>query len=220
MLSKISLALSVVLLCLVIFLFVKLDRLTPEEAKKGEKEIQMEMPANSAFGDSNNVQTPVIAYINGDTIMARYQFFLDKKSAIELKMKSSEGKLKARMAEAQKEYEELMTYAQTQGELLQQDEAATIQDRIMELEYEMQDMQAKEERSLYEREAETNKELMKRIQDFLTGYTQEHHIDMVLNYQQLAQVILYAGQPFDITADVVNGLNTEYEAEKTSIEKK
>ncbi len=211
MTSKISLALSCALAIAVCYLLFKDSSPASTASAEGGG---MQLPASSAFADTAKRRAPVIAYIHGDSIMAHYDFFLEKKDAIEAKMKSSEGKLKKEMASAQKEYEELMTYAQSKGDKLPDDEAATIQNRIMQLEYKMQELQAEEEENLYKRQDEVNKELMERIQQYLKSYAASKGIDMVLNYQQLAQIILFAGEPFDITADVVNGLNEAYRAEK------
>ena len=129
-------------------------------------------------------------------------------------MKSSEDKLKKQMEAAQKEYEELMAYAQSKGDKLPDDEAASIQNRIMQLDYQMQDLQAQEEDNLYRKQNEVNEELMERIEKYLDSYAASKGIDLVLNYQKMAQIILYAGEPFDVTADVINGLNEEYRKEK------
>lgn len=220
MLSKISLIVSSLLLVLVVILFVRLEKITSASPDEAPKEKAMEMPSNSVFADTGKVRTPVVAYINGDSIMAKYKFFLDKKSTFEASLRSSENKVLKQMDDAQKEYNELMAYAEKQGDKLKEDEARTIQTRIMELEHELNDLKEKEDRKLMEGEKKINDQLMERIQEYLGKYTAANNIDMVFNYQQLAQIILYAGTPFDITADVVNGLNAEYEKEKATGAKK
>lgn len=213
MLSKISIAINALLILAVGYLFYK-------TAAKKEDEVEIAMPSvqenvSSAFDDTSNYKSPVVAYVNGDTIMAYYNYFLDKRKELEASLSKSEMKIEKEIKKAQDEYNELMNYANTQGDKLPPDEQQKISDRIMELDYQIQDLKANEEASLYKNEEKLNKDLMKRIHDYTSSYAQARNIDIVMNYQEVMQVILYGNPAYDITPDIVKGLNELYEKEKS-----
>ncbi|MDP4587543.1 MAG: OmpH family outer membrane protein, partial [Flavobacteriales bacterium] len=88
------------------------------------------------------------------------------------------------------------------------------QNRIMELEYELQQMQAEEQQKIARVEMEFQKELYDRISDYLKIYGEENGIDMIFNYEPAGQTLLYSLDAFDVTNDVVEALNQKYEAEQ------
>ena len=167
-------------------------------------------PTASAFANADSVRTPVTAYINGDTIMSKYEAFKVMEQQIKDSYKFSSNRIDNETAKAQDEYNQLMKYAQEQGDKLSDADAKTMQDRMMQLEYQIQNLKAEEENKLAKKEAELNEQLMKDIREDLNRYCKEHHIDMVLNYMQLNQTLLYGSADFDITSSVIEGLNAEY----------
>src|SRR5690606_15228498 len=64
-------------------------------------------------------------------------------------------------------------------------------------------------------QAKLNKELYDRITAFLSKYGKEKGLHMVLKWDTTSDV-LYGVEALDITADVIAGLNAEYEAEKNA----
>ena len=84
----------------------------------------------------------------------------------------------------------------------------------MELEYELQQMQAEEQQKIARVEMEFQKELYDRISDYLKIYGDENGIDMIFNYEPAGQTLLYSLDAFDVTNDVVEALNQKYEAEQ------
>ena len=105
-----------------------------------------------------------------------------------------------------------MQYAQSKQ--LPDDEAATIESRLQQLQVEMEQIQAKESNAVMEKEAEMQKELQERVQKYLDAYAKQKGIDFVVNYQPNTQFILYGNGAYDVTNDVLKGLNEEYLKEK------
>jgi outer membrane protein len=112
----------------------------------------------------------------------------------------------------QAEVQDLMQYAQSKQ--LPDDEAATIESRLQQLQVEMEQIQAKESNAVMEKEAEMQKELQGRVQKYLDAYAKQKGIDFVVNYQPTTQFILYGNGAYDVTNDVLKGLNEEYLKEK------
>lgn len=212
MLSKITLGISVVLLALVAYLFGQLNDLK-ENANQD---------SNIAISEDADVNTDTsegsvrVAFVRGDSIMLNYKFVEDEQNKLIKKAKSSENKLQRRMGEAEKEYQSLVEYANS-GSATEKELQIT-QNRIMELEYELQQMQQEEQQKIARVEMEFQTELYNRISDYLKVYGEENGIDMIFNYEPAGQTLLYSMDAFDVTQDVVAALNQQYEQENSSEE--
>lgn len=212
MLSKITLGISVVLLALVAYLFGQLNDLK-ENANQD---------SNIAISEDADVNTDTsegsvrVAFVRGDSIMLNYKFVEDEQNKLIKKAKSSENKLQRRMGEAEKEYQSLVEYANS-GSATEKELQIT-QNRIMELEYELQQMQQEEQQKIARVEMEFQTELYNRISDYLKVYGEENGIDMIFNYEPAGQTLLYSMDAFDVTQDVVAALNQQYEQENSSAE--
>lgn len=212
MLSKITLGISVVLLALVAYLFGQLNDLK-ENANQD---------SNIAISEDADVNTDTsegsvrVAFVRGDSIMLNYKFVEDEQNKLIKKAKSSENKLQRRMGEAEKEYQSLVEYANS-GSATEKELQIT-QNRIMELEYELQQMQQDEQQKIARVEMEFQTELYNRISDYLKVYGEENGIDMIFNYEPAGQTLLYSMDAFDVTQDVVAALNQKYEQENSSAE--
>lgn len=212
MLSKITLGISVVLLALVAYLFGQLNDLK-ENANQD---------SNIAISEDADVNTDTsegsvrVAFVRGDSIMLNYKFVEDEQNKLIKKAKSSENKLQRRMGEAEKEYQSLVEYANS-GSATEKELQIT-QNRIMELEYELQQMQQEEQQKIARVEMEFQTELYNRISDYLKVYGEENGIDMIFNYEPAGQTLLYSMDAFDVTQDVVAALNQKYEQENSSVE--
>jgi Skp family chaperone for outer membrane proteins len=93
-------------------------------------------------------------------------------------------------------------------------EAIALQQDMERLQIEMDEIQQREVGVLQKKEADLQKELIERVNRYLEKYTRERGIDYVINKQSEFQVLLYGNADYDITAEVIAGLNAEYEAEK------
>lgn len=204
MIAKISLGLNIVLAIAVVYLFTRLGGSSVENFP--EERVLFRNPYDTT------ALVPGIAWVNGDSIMARYQFILDKSDELIKKSQVSSRKLEQEMAKAEKEYTELMQYAQS-GQMSKEEEQV-LQNRIMELQYNIQAMEEQETGMLAKNEYEINLELFDRLNVFLKEFGKERGIDVVFNYQPGGQ-ILYSGEAIDITEEVLAGLNAEYAGEKT-----
>ena len=211
MLSKVALGINVVLIALVAYLFVQLSDLKKGDSNDGAMSVQDSIANTEQAEDGAALR---VAFVRGDSIMLKYKFVEDEQNSLIQKAKSSENKLQRRMTEAEKEYQGLVEYANS-GSATERDLQIT-QNRIMELEYELQQMQAEEQQKIARVEMEFQKELYDRISDYLKIYGQENGIDMIFNYEPAGQTLLYSLDAFDVTDEVVAALNQKYEAEQTA----
>ena len=207
MIAKISLAVSLILAVLVGYLLVKQRPASPAAPELSGA------PVASAFTGETGPKPVVLAYVDGDSLNDQYKFIVEKSGQLESKMKAAEERVKKEYGPRQSEWEELMSYGQNTPDLSEKD-AAKLQERMGQLQQEMASIEEREMGVLKKKEADLQQDLQKRVHRYLETYTQSRGIDYVVNHQQAFQLILYGNQAYNITREVIAGLNAEYAAEQ------
>ena len=165
-----------------------------------------------------------IVFIDIDTLLNKYNLYLDKKSELEGQSKTAEkalaGKIEAfqkRLGKFQQDVVEIQQKANT---------IAPVELKKMEEKFGQQQQNlAKEEESLMKQRdnaaielegklLETQKDLQKKIDDYLDKLAEEKGYDLVLMKGSTGSV-MFGKASLDITEETVKRLNEEYEATKT-----
>jgi Skp family chaperone for outer membrane proteins len=180
-------------------------------APSGQPDLE-NVPVASAFVDTSNVKAAVVAYINGDSINSQYQFIKDKESQLESTLKGADAQFQKEYAKREKEAQDLIQYANSKQ--LPEDEARTVQERLAQLEAEIQQLDTKMSNDISVKKEAMMKELNKRVEKYLAKFAKDKKIDFVLNYQEGIPIVLHGNAAFNVTAEVLAGLNAEYAAEK------
>ncbi len=158
---------------------------------------------------SNQAATGVrIAFIYGDSINASYQFLLDAEAELERESKLIDDRIRRKYERAEKRAAELQKEAPTMGQLEMQEAQFELQD----LQIEIQEFQEKLARDFRKREVELQKDYLKRVNEFLEEYNSDGRYDIIMNFQPGGN-LLWMSDSFDITADVLAGLNARYKRE-------
>lgn len=205
MIAKISLAISSILAIVVAYLLIK----EPSQQTKETGNVQVA----PAFTSEGGPRATVVAMLNGDSLNARYDFIVEKSKELDLKMRSAEQRVQSAFGPRQAEYERAMRYAQEHPDM-PESELMALQKDIERLQREMDEIQEKEVGVLQKKEADLQKELLRRVNTYLDKFSKEKGIDFVINKQSEFQVILYGNSEYDITSEVIAGLNEEYRIEK------
>jgi outer membrane protein len=205
MLSKISLGINALLIVAVVVLFVRTSKSTTAI------EAPELLPENSAFTSPDGPKGAVMAYINGDSLNAKYKFIVDKTKLLEQKYKQAELNVQKEYNARKEQLDALMEHAQS-GKMTD-DEAPLIEEKLLQLQNEMQNIEAQASRAVMEREAELRNDLMKRVSVFMDNYAKAKGIDYIVNYQPSTNFILYGNNGYDVTTEVISLLNAEYEKE-------
>jgi len=209
MLSKISLSISAILLVAVAYLFFR----KPPQTPLIDSATGAEVKVAEAFSGTEGPKPVVLAYVNGDTLNEKYAYIVEKSEQLETKMKAAEAKVQKEYVSRQSELERLMKYAETNPNMSASEQNA-IRGDIARMENEMAQIQEREMGALQKKEAELQKDLQKRVSDYLTVYAKQKGIDYVINHQSALQLVLYGSPAYDITSEVLAGLNAEYAKEK------
>lgn len=171
----------------------------------------MELAEKSKVVDTISPGQMKIAYVNLDSLNVQYAFIADKSAELEKSAAAAEAKVKAEASKRQKEVDELIAYAQRGN--LPADEQATVQNRLGQLQNELAQIQQQEEQILMQNEAALQEDLRKKLEAFTSNYAKANGWDYIFSYQSTAPLILFANPLYDLTVDIVKGLNAEYESE-------
>lgn len=208
MLAKISLTISILLSIAVTYLLYKTSG-TAHSAIDHNPEVEVA----AAFSGDSAARPTVLAYINGDSLNASYAFIVEKSKDLEQKMAAAELRVRAAFGSRQQKYDQNMRYAQEHPDM-PESEAMALQNEIEQLQAEMDGIQEREVGTLKRKETELQVELMNRVNSYLKEFTRARGIDYVINHQSEINLILYGNNAYDITSEVLAGLNAEYAAEK------
>lgn len=209
LIQKITTALTLLLTVAVVYLLVN------RSGAKTESDIPV-TPA-PAFAEGNQARATVVAIVNGDSLNAKYDFIVEKSKDIEQKMAAAEERVRKEAASRQAKYDQLVEYANSHPDMAQT-EAEAIGGEIRKLQMELDGIQERELGALQKKEEALQKELLSRVNKFLDKYAREKGIDYVLNKQEGLQLILFGNADYDITSEVLAGLNEEYRMEKEAAE--
>jgi Skp family chaperone for outer membrane proteins len=191
MLSKISLGINALLIAAVVVLFVRTSK------SSSSIEAPELLPANSAFTSPDGPKGAVMAYINGDSLNAKYKFIVDKTKLLEQKYKQAELNVQKEYNARKVEVDQLMEHAQS-GKMTD-DEAPFVEEKLLQLQNEMQNIEAQASKAVMEREAELQNDLMERVNVFMDNYAKAKGIDYIVNYQPTTNFILYGNNAYDVT---------------------
>ncbi|MBK8515779.1 MAG: OmpH family outer membrane protein [Saprospiraceae bacterium] len=185
--------------------------------------------ANKVVAAAEGETSVKIVYINIDTLLSKYNLYLDKKSDLEAQSKVAEkslaGKLEAfrkRAAKFQQDVAEIQQKANTIAPV----ELKKIEERYGR---QQQDLVREEESLMKQRDNSaldldkqlqaTQKDLQEKIDVFLSKVADEKGYDLVLMKGSTGSV-MYGRNTIDITDDTVKRLNEEYASSKAAPEKK
>ncbi len=201
-----------IIIGLIVLQFLGMGWMFYHFSNSGNNQAASEVPVASAFVDTSSVRTAVVAYINGDSINAQYQFIKDKEAQLQNNLKGADAQFQREYAKREKEAQELVQYAQSKQ--LPDDEAKVVQDRLAQLEGEIQQIEAKMSEEIAGKKEAMMKELNDRVKKYLEQFSAEKKIDFVLNYQEGIPIVLHGNPAFNVTKEVLEGLNKEYQEEK------
>lgn len=194
--QKVSLALNIVLLILVAVLFF----LFFKNKGTGDKPAGSSKPAVTL---PSNVK---IAYIDLDSLEDHYEYFQTKKGEFEKRASS----IKSTLQMKQKELERVYTDAQAKAETMTQSEMEATQMRLQKMQQDGAQYEEAMTASMEEDQMKFNEEYQNRVESFLKKFNKDNKYTFVLSYRRIAGMVLYKDDSYDITPEVVEGLNKEY----------
>ena len=158
-----------------------------------------------------------IAYVEVDSLMTQYNFAKDYTVTLEKKSNNARNTLTQKGNALQAAVNNFQQKLNNNG-FQSREQAEGVQAAIQRQQADLQQLQARLENELASETAKFNEALRDSLQNFLTAYNRDKKFDLILS--KAGDNILFASKQYDITQDVINGLNKRYKPGKKSDEKK
>lgn len=162
-------------------------------------------PTKSAISENGGVK---IAYFEIDSIQNSYEFFKDVKSALQVKDMENTKQLTNLKNEYIAKYQELQKNAQ----FLSQAEVSSRQQELMKAEKNYSSKEQQLSQELQEESFKRLQEVKKKIEVFLANYNKDKQFAFILSSN--ADLMYYKDSTYDITSDIIKGLNADYKYKK------
>ena len=167
-----------------------------------------EQPAAAETAQTGDLK---IAYVEVDSLMTQYEFCKEFSLVLQKKSNNARNTLTQKGQQLQNAaanfQQKLNNNAFTSREQAESQQAA-----IQRQQQSLQELQARLENELANETAKYNEALRDSLMHFLDAYNKDKKFDLILTKQ--GDNILYAAKRFDITKDVINGLNKRYKPTK------
>ena len=161
-----------------------------------------ETPAAAASGEGIK-----IAYVEVDSLMTQYDFAKDYSVTLQKKSNNARNTLNQKGNALQAAVNNFQQKLNNNG-FQSREQAASQQAAIERQQRDLQELQARLEGELAQETAKFNEALRDSLQNFLKAYNQDKKFDLILS--KAGDNILMGNKKYDITQDVINGLNKRY----------
>lgn len=208
--KNISLLLNAVLIVAVgILYFFQFNGNQKAEGQSVKEESNTPQQENAEMLNKDLLQ--VVAFINTDSIFAKYELAIQMKEDLEAEEERLTKQLQSKESQFMSEYEALQRNApnmsQFEGQMKQQE--------LLEKQQALVDLQDRYSLKLSNLEQEKNQELNVKIRSFLEGYSKDKPYEVVLSYNEMG-IIRWGDKKLDITNEVIRQMNEQYKAEQAA----
>ena len=152
-----------------------------------------------------------IAYVEVDSLMTQYDFAKDYSVTLQKKSNNARNTLTTKGNALQAAVNNFQQKLNNNG-FTSREQAASQQAAIERQQRDLQELQARLENELASETAKFNETLRDSLQSFLKDYNKDKQFSLILTKQ--GDNILLADKKYDITNDVINGLNKRYKPAK------
>lgn len=170
---------------------------------------------DSAASVANANKEEKIVYINSDTLSEKYEYYKDVRTKLEAKVKKAQSDLQSKGQAFQREVAEYQQKAAT----MSASERQATEERLARKQDELGRLDQNASASIAQDESTEFTNVYNTITEYLKKHAEEKGYELVLTYSVSNPTVLYAEKKMDITAEVVEALNTEYKDKKAKEKK-
>lgn len=198
--KNVSLALNAVLLVAVIVLYVLFFR---QKTSASNAMPVAKLPVAAVpSGTGGGVR---IAYFNMDSVEEHYNYIKDTRN----QLKSQEQGVKNELENLKKNYMGRVNALQQKAQSMSQQEGEAAQSEINQMQVTYQQREAQLTQELQDKQFKTMQDISKKIEEFLKSYNQQRTYSFIFSHQP-GDFIYYTDSVYNITGDIVKGLNQSY----------
>jgi len=152
-----------------------------------------------------------ISYVNIDTVIFKFDMFLDRREDLFAKQKSAEAELNSKGSQYErgaKDYQDKVSKG-----LVTRATAAQMEQSLLQQQQELVSLRDKLQSNLMEEEQVMNRQVLEYITKFLNENKSEYSYQYILG-KSFGGVVLYSDSTLDITQKVLDAINKKYKSEK------
>jgi outer membrane protein len=150
-----------------------------------------------------------IAYFDLDTLQARYEYMKDVKN----QASDEENRINQDLASLDRKNQQQIEVWRQKGNAMTPAEAEDANRKYQDMQQEFTSHKQEQEQKLYKFEEEKRNEIRKRIEDFIREYNRQKNYSYIIAYD--ANSFIYNKDTlYNITDDLVKGLNADYKKAK------
>jgi outer membrane protein len=150
-----------------------------------------------------------IAYFDIDSLQEHYQYFKDVSNDV----KSKENAVASELSGLQATYQKKIREWQQKGPNMSQSEGEAAQREYAQMQQRYEQRQATLDQDLQKQKMEMMTDVRKKIETYLSDYNKTKGYAFILSYEP-GFMLYYKDSTFDITNDVIQGLNAQYKQQK------
>ena len=166
---------------------------------------------STTAGNSAGSTTQGIAYINIDSVIFKFDMFLDRRTDLIAKQKSAEAELNSKGSlyeKGAKDYQNKVNKG-----LITRASAAQIEQSLVQQQQELVSLRDKLQSNLVEEEQVMNRQILEYITKFLEQNRADYNYQYIFG-KSFGSVVLYSDNSMDITPKVLDAINKKYKTEK------
>lgn len=156
-------------------------------------------------GSDTSAHSIRVAYVDFDTLQMKDAYFNQKRDELEAKKKTMTEELERSQKKMQDDYVSLQRKAQ--AGTLTQAEAEAGDKKLMQMQKSLQTREAAMTEELYKEQEQILEDWQNKVDSFFTIYNKKKQYDYILGYSKSVKTIMYAKHMYDITDEVVEGIN-------------
>jgi len=178
-------------------------------------EFETDSLALSVIEDVKKIESN-IGYIDVDSLQGSYKLYEELSNKLKAREKKYENELNAKFTVLEQKFIEFQKNAPT----MTQFEGQTKQQELLGEEQKLYKMRDDFADKFQNEQIKLNEQLQRKIKDYIKEYNKDKNYKIIIGATRIGNMILYFNEGINISKDVTNGLNTEYEKEKLKKTKK
>jgi len=159
----------------------------------------------------SSVPAGSIAYVNIDSMVVKFDMFMDRRNELLEKQKTAEAELNSKGTQYERgarDYQDKVSKG-----LVTRATAAQMEQSLMQQQQELVNLRDQLQSNLIEEEQVMNRQVIDYITTFLAKNKSEYNYQYIFG-KSFGSVVLYSDSTLDITQKVLEALNRQYQTEK------
>ena len=188
-------AVNSLLIIAVIFLYVKVFKSTTN--------VKINTPSNVTSNTNGSLKNASIAFVELDSLNEKIGFIKDRRKELEIEQKSIEVEWQNGYRGLENKKNEFLK----RGNSITQQEAEKFQGELLQQQQQVDQRKQGLTQKLSEKSYKFMDDIQKKLKDFLNQYNKTKNYQYILTTGTGLDYMLYKDSTFNITADVIKGMN-------------